>query len=691
MENNAQEILIRYGFIAINNNDQQIKSSITSLATVLSNILYYGFGVSPQTYEKIANLSEESLIHWWQNIEPVFAKITGDDKNIQDFVVYKNFPNEVLNMTESEYWMRQVLMYCGFPNEYFTQEKVERESWQESVSLKILQLSQEDSLFKVFENILYLPNRWTEQQWQDILCLLPQFLEQVNLNKISFKENLIQVLTYYFEKNIVFNISSATDILRLAIALSDGDVTLRKNSKIRSFKRKERKLLLASLDKCQNLREDIYRHKKIWKKLLFSLHPGDYQKEYSSVVSAYDFVYNNKKNETFNSQLELFLEQKNPQALELLKTRPGEFVRRLRHSITIFGEEAITAFEQIIPQLKLIQLVKLHKYLETINDRFYRTIPPKGNWQKMRVMELDETPKLEPNLQTKLLGAIALEIQAKINTIVPTVNLEEKTKLITLQTNDSELTNYGRGTVFIIPNNVQFIRSASYWRSGATNQNIWYDNGWNFFDQHWQPKGSCCWDYPIFFDDSAIFSGDPTNSKDAEGNGCQLIDLYPQKLRQWGIRYAVWNILCFSHLSFNVAQEVYASLQWGEKATEGELFEPSRCQLNFPIKGDNLTKYIALIDLEKNHLIYLDANLAGRVRSANLNLPRLKKNLPAFMEYLHTIPTVFDLFKHQQQTKNGLLVAYDDQNIHLNGEIAYIFQPSNSDNNFTPFSLTQLF
>lgn len=691
MDNNAQEILIRYGFIAINNNDQQTKSNITSLATVLSNILYYGFGVSPQTYEKIASLSEESLIHWWQNIEPIFAKITGDDKNIQDFVVYKNFPHEVLSMTESEYWMRQVLMYCGFPNEYFTQEKIDREPLQESVSLKILQLSRQDSLFKVFENILYLPNRWTEQQWQDILCLLPQFLEQVNLNKISFKENLIQILTYYFNHNKSFYLSSATDILRMAIALSDGDITLRKNSKFRSFKRRERKLLLASLDKCQNLIEDIYRHKNIWKKLLFNLHPGDYKKEYPVVVSAYDFVYNNKKIDNFNSQLELFLEQKNPQALQLLKTRPGEFVRRLKHSVSIFGEEAITAFESIIDQLKLIQLIKLHKYLETINYRIYRTIPPRGNWHRMRVMELNNMLQIEPSFQERLLRAIALEIQAKINPIVPTVNLNEKTKLITLQTNDSDLTNYGRGTVFIIPDNVKFIRSASYWRSEATNYNIWYDNGWNFFDQHWQPKGSCCWDYPNFFDDSAIFSGDPTNSKDAEGNGCQIIDLYPQKMRQWGIRYAIWNILCFSHLSFNVAQEVYASLQWGEKPTEGELFEPSRCQLNFSIKGENLTKYIALIDFEKNHLIYLDANLAGVVHSANSNLSRLQKNMPPFMEYLQTLPTIFDLFKHQTLEQNGLLITYDDENIKLDGETAYVFQPKNSQNNFTSFDLSKLF
>ena len=79
-----------------------------------------------------------------------------------------------------------------------------------------------------------------------------------------------------------------------------------------------------------------------------------------------------------------------------------------------------------------------------------------------------------------------------------------------------------------------------------------------------------------------------------------------------------------------------------------------------------------MIDLHHNHLIYLDANLYGSVHSAADNSWRLQKMMPAFMEYLETIPSVFDLFKHQG---NGLCVAYSDRNLRLTNQEAYVFRP----------------
>ncbi len=419
---------------------------------------------------------------------------------------------------------------------------------------------------------------------------------------------------------------------------------------------------------------------------MFALHPGDYAKRFPNVVKAYDLLLNNLSITTFNSQLEFFLENKDNQALELLKTRRGEFLRRLNHTISLFGEQASQAFIPIIVQLKMMQLLKLQSYLETINYRLYRTIAPKGNWTKMQILKANEDNIIDEKILQELLSAIAQEIKIRVDKFAPIVSLNEDTKMIKLQTNDSDLTSYGRGTIFPIPDNIQFIRTASYWRSGETNDNIWYDNGWSFFDRYWKPLGNCCWNEP-YFAAGAIFSGDPTNSKDLEGNGCQLIDLYLKQLKLANVRYAVWNILCFSHLSFDNAEEVCASLQWGENPSQGNLFEPSRCQFAFPLTGNNMTKYIAMIDLHHNHLIYLDANLYGSVSSAGSNLERLSENMPAFMEYLETIPSVFDLFKHQS---NGLSVAYSDHNLNLNNQEAYIFRPENKQNSFTPFSLTNL-
>ncbi|MGK7933428.1 MAG: hypothetical protein AB4041_18625 [Microcystaceae cyanobacterium] len=684
----ASEILIRHHLIPLPSCQENPEKDGCAMATILTNISYYGYALSEAAYQNFTQISLETLTKWWQDIEPILRKLTGDDKNMDKFVVYKNFPQEVLDMSETEYWTKQILMYWGFDNEYFTEEVKERPKLHDKISFKVLQPAQENSLLNNFNSILYLPNRWVEQQWQDIRYLLNDFLFLVNTDKITFKENLIQVLIYGLENDKQIKVNSATDVLRLAVGLSEGDISLRQPSKFRTFKRRERRYLLNLLNQCSNLTEDIFRRANTWKKLMFALHPGDYAKRFPEVIKAYNCLYNNQSPETFNAELERLLAAQDSQVLDLLKQRSGEFYRRLHQCLLRFGQDTVIAFKSVIPKLKLIQLLKIQRYLETVNYRLYRTIPPQGNWTKLQILAVDNSRELDEEMIKEILNAIAEEIKTRVNQFAPIINLDPQTDRIKLQTNDSELTPYGRGTIFPIPNNVTFIRTASYWRTGATNYNIWYDNGWNFFTEDWTPLGSCCWTHVTFGNGSAIFSGDPTNSKDLEGNACQLIDLYLPELLAQNVRYGVWNILCFNHVSFNKAQEVYAALQWGENSQTGNLFDPSRCQLSFPIKGDNLTKYIALIDFYKNHLIYLDANLYGRVNSANDNLQTLSEKLPAFMEYLDTLPSVFDLFKHQN---TGLSILYSDQNFTLkNNEEAYVFRPENKDNQFTPFPLTQI-
>jgi hypothetical protein len=179
---------------------------------------------------------------------------------------------------------------------------------------------------------------------------------------------------------------------------------------------------------------------------------------------------------------------------------------------------------------------------------------------------------------------------------------------------------------------------------------------------------------------SALFSGDPTNSKDLDGRACQLIDLYLEPLAASGVRYAVWNVLCYSRKTFDEAEEVFAALMWGEKAESGKLFEPSRCQLSFPLRGANLTKYIAYLDLERRTLIYLDANLPGRVHSAAGNTKLLAKLMPPFVESLDALPSVHDLFRGVPRSDVGMPVLYDDS----------VFFPRVEANAFSPVDLTTL-
>jgi hypothetical protein len=553
-------------------------------------------------------------------------------------------------------------------------------------------LAKPNTLTEVYNSLLKSPARWKEEEWQDVVLLSKT--QTTNLTKLSFKENMVKLATHMMEGGSKIQIHTATDVLRLAAGLSDGDVSLREKVKFKSFKKPVRRFLLSLLQECKNLEEDVARRSEVFKRLLHQLHPGDYKGIYPRVWAVNDSLYNNRL-ETFNSHVELLIQEQDSRALELLSGRPGDFRRRLVHMLDTYGNKAVKAFtsKEVLDKLTTHQVVSLRTYLETVNDRQHRMFPPKGNWSKAQVAEVRKVDPKHVKVVSKALGKVLAERVPKVKVLdIETINVK-------LPSNDGEVSPYNRGTVFPIPKDVDFIRTASYWQN-TKGDVTWFDNGWNFFNNNWDSVGACCWSAPSFpqvgwnqkaKNSAAVFSGDPINTAEMKGRAAQLIDLYPDALRKQGVRYAVWNILCYSRLAFSQVEEVFAALQWGTGAITGKLFEPSRCQLALPLKGDSMTKYVCVIDLESMEMTYIDANLRGSTDTAARNGPILEKNLPPYMEYIRSLPSVHDLFRESvDKNSDGAHILYSDAEANLKGESAYVFKPENKQAKYKPVDINAL-
>ena len=690
--NNAQ-ILLQNNFVAVNSamlNPLNPKTLSMEVATIVSNLAYYGYVPSIELLEKFQSQSKNELASFWNSFEKEVKAITGADKEMDNFVVYKNFPSEVLNKTESEYWIAQILMYWGLPNEILTEDEKERPKLSEKTALKVLSLVKENTLQEIFNNLVVNPARWTDNQKEIIFHLFTQVEDKsIDIDSAKFKENVVELAKKAIETLPVeqysgmVKVSNATDVLRLAAAMSEGDISLRTNVRFKNFKRSERRFLLSMLDSSKNLMDDVAARPAVFKKLLKALHPGDYS--FAKVSEAYNKLYNSEYT-TFQSIVVKNTQDKNVEALELLKSRPGEFFRSFHHMYSIYGARAVDAFVDIIPALSNLQLLKMSKYLETINDRKKLMFAPKGNWNLVQVQDNNKVHFVE-KYKIAVLNAINDELITRLAMQIPEgVALDEKTKDIKLQTNDQELASYGRGTSFDIPENVKFIRSASYWAIKSAGY-VWFDNSWNFFDENWKPTDTCCWSSYTAANGGAIFSGDPTNTKDIEGRACQMIDLYLDKLEEAGVRYAVWNILAYSRIPFQDA-DVLATLQYGENPEEGNLYEPSRAQMVFPLQGEYLSKYVAYIDVQKRKLVYVDANLYGNVQSAERNGDILAEKMPAYLEYLESLPSVYDLFKNAPVGE--IPVVYSDKDINIDSGKAFVFKKENAQNKFDDYQYNSL-
>ena len=148
-------------------------------------------------------------------------------------------------------------------------------------------------------------------------------------DEIPLKENVALIGKLYLEnyplataKDIQKYFKTATDVLRLITAMSDGDISLATNTKFRSFRRKERRLLLELLQNCGAIEEDMLRYKNRWIRVGERLHPSEYSEvQFGKVITAFNKLRNGIKIETFAGKVTKAIETEDyKSALILLLT-----------------------------------------------------------------------------------------------------------------------------------------------------------------------------------------------------------------------------------------------------------------------------------------------------------------------------------------------------------------------------------
>jgi hypothetical protein len=659
------------------------------VGTLLSNLAYFGYVPSVALLERLQAIGTEGLTTFWRDLEPALKRESGEDRKIGDTIVYQNFPREVLEMTEADYWFRQILMYLGVHREAVRETPADRPALFESRKVTVLRSAEADSLAGILNALLAKPSIWIFDEQKEVDWFVTNAYAP-DTSLIGFKENLVYAATKCLEAELPFLITTTTDILRFYAGLSAGDITLNTNTKFKSLSRSRRRLLLEMLEHAPDLEEGLIRHRNKWVRALHSLHVGDYGKVFPKVWQAAKVLRDGGKFATFNGEVEALLLAKAPTVLPLLQSRPGDFARRLVHLLHTFGDQAMTAFLEVVPKLPTMTLLRLEKVIDRYNTTSYRTFAPLGNWTKLQIQDRKVEEFLERGWIDGITGALRAEVRLRAKAKFPLgIKLDPATTKIKLPTNNAEGSlPYGRGTEFALPDNIRFIRTATYWQApGGT---YWMDNGWNFFNEVWAPVESIAWNHTEAMKPAAVFSGDPVNSQNSKGTAGQLIDIYPDLLAAKGIRYGVWSILSYSRVPFDDVDEVMGLMQLGVHPEEGKLIEPSRCQFTFRVTGSSLTRYICYVDFADRKIIYLDAGLYGRVSSAKYNEESLEEKMPAMLDYLATLPSVHDVFRDVSSEAAGLSVCYSDKDVVIDAEKAYVFQPENEANDFRAMALEDL-
>lgn len=664
-------------------------SKSASVATLVSNMAYFGYKPHAEVINAMKGCSDSVLGDFWNDLKAAMASVKKTDVGMEQFVVYKNFPQEVLSQSEQEYWDKQIQIYSGELSQEDAGEEVkERAELVVFENLSVLRLSEEASLENIYKKLIGKKSSWGDDEKSQIQTLSECLqLSSLDIADFGFKENAMQIFSAVVQDekkraDTKIVIADATDVIRLAVAMSGGNIQEWGTTRFKSFSRGIRRVLMGLLEASKNLEQDVSQHQEVWKRFFAMLHPSDFKM--LKVNHVYDKLYNGKI-KTFSSVVESHLQSKNHDVFEYLAYRPGEFLRRFMTVYEVFGETAVNTFIPVMKNLSVRQLLWFKRYISTLNTRKKMLYTPKGNWAKVQIS--DNKRVIDAQSAETLCNKINEIVSRKIKQVYPQgFVVEEKMNEVKLASNGQYMSHYGRGTAFDIPENVKFFRLASYWQN---ERHCWFDVGVNYFTEDWTEAGATCWNANRLGDWS-IFSGDPMNSSELQGRACQMIDIYPQK-RPANVRYGVWNILAYSNIPFSESTEVLGTLQWGEEAETGKMYEPSRAQLVFNLKSNAKTSYLAIIDFKENKLIYLDLGMRGNVNSAAGNSFVLQTNMRAVIEYLNAIPTVADLLEFNRSDE-GIPVMYSDKDhvLDLKDSPAYVLRPENDKSEFKQLNFDEL-
>ncbi|THA36160.1 hypothetical protein E6R18_02220 [Streptomyces sp. A1277] len=167
-------------------------------------------------------------------------------------------------------------------------------------------------------------------------------------------------------------LDTVTDVLRLACALSDGDVTLAEPTRFRSLSRPVRRALIAGLDAVVAAAPaklaDVPAHREAFKRLGERLHPHEYPNR-PHAAEVFAVARGEREARSFDSRVEALLGADDvTEAARLLSAAPGKLFRSLDRLLRTCRtdeerEAVVAAAEQAAPQVSGRVLLSVREHL----------------------------------------------------------------------------------------------------------------------------------------------------------------------------------------------------------------------------------------------------------------------------------------------------------------------------------------
>ncbi|MBK5342310.1 TerD family protein [Pseudomonas sp. TH49] len=626
------------------------------VASAIREVAAFRCVLSETLIEQIGMLSPTELKHWLHGIVEILRRRSGAHVHHRPF--YPDFPEQVLRATEAELYLNAVIHYLTLRRLPPTEES--RPPLLEGNFIHwVIEPGSVHEFESLLEPLVSSRTSLSEEETADVVWFVREYKSDVFRllpEAIPFREIRAQVggalilhvagdarVDAFLERNV----ETATDVLRLAVALSGGDVSLATaTTRFKAMKRSMRRLLLRLLDSIPNATEDVMRHAERWKRLAEVLHPGDYADKYPRALDAITAARRDEAPATFGSRVETLLAQRDIATLTpLLQSRPGEFARRLDVSLrrATNPEAVLDAFEAVATQVSSPVLLQLLAQVRAPRPLSLRAFTPKGAFAKVYGIK-DHREPLTAEVLARAARICENALVTRFASLPPLGRcfidpaLREYKVPLAQRASSKSLRTLVRGSRLPMPD-ARFIRLFLWWKNGTGRTDI--DLSAAFFDADFVFKQTVA--YYNLKDFGGCHSGDIT---DAPDGASEFIDLDVDALVDRGIRYVVTSINSYTTQPYCDLPECFAGWMARTDTALGEVFEPRTVFDRVDIASDTIICLPFVMDLQERRTIWADLGLTSSPRWNNVgnNLSGVSLMLRALV---HTprpdLATLFDL------------------------------------------------
>lgn len=605
------------------------------------NIESLGFTPNMELLEQLRHISPINLGKLSNEIVPILEEMVG--AHVKYEPMFKNFPESVMDAEEGELLWKQILGYMSDVIQVysgvdvrsmisFDGEVEKRASMEEKPKFKLLSIGTEEDFDILTKNILSGKSSVSpaDSEWVKWAIINRDVMPE----SIPNKETLAFVTKVILDNNLSITVpcKTCTDVLRVAVALSSGDMSLSEKTRFKSFSRKERRFLWKTFENVfttnRNAYEELQKRGEVFSRLAERLHPSDYVAIAPTATKKFRELQKGLRVSTFDSKLEKALAEGDlEKSVSLLKKRPGIFARRLDQVLRLATvsnncDMVLHEFENVATQVATPVLWSIINHLET-RENEKRVAFPKGSLSKAYIYDnkLSELPEGVASDVVSLVRRTLTKIYAEKETLEgKKVYIDEELKNFTvpsaLRSTARALKTVGRGSKINIAEDVDCIRSFVYWKGDGVDldlsavmlnsefQNIYHISYTNLSSGRDEDCFAC-------------HSGDITS---APKGASEFIDVSLSRLAEnlEDCKYIAFCVNSYSQIGFNKLEEAFFGLQERKGMNnKGEVFEPKTVKFKFDLAGNALLALPIVFDVENKCFIWCDIETNGCFSFAN--------------------------------------------------------------------------